>query len=292
MSAREVFAAIAEVLSRGERAALVTIVRANGSTPQRVGARMLVLEDGRTLGTIGGGCYENDAFQRARVAMRDNRAELVHYDLNDDFAEETGLICGGQMDVFIEPVAPSPELYVVGAGHVGYHVARMAAACGFRVHVLDDREKFASPERFPEAAEVVVDDIPTWLGHAEMPAGAYVVIATRGHRHDLEALRTVVSRDLTYLGLIGSRAKVARLYEQVLAEGNIPADALRRIYSPIGLDIGAVTPEEIAVAIVAELIAVKYGKVHADGRDATAHSLRWAPPSLEGRDAPRPPSSD
>jgi xanthine dehydrogenase accessory factor len=253
---------------------------------------MLVLEDGRTLGTIGGGCYENDAFQRARAAMRDNRPELVHYDLSDDFAEETGLICGGQMDVFIEPVTPPPELFVVGAGHIGFHVARMAAACGFRVHVLDDREKFANPDRFPDAAEVVVDDIPAWLGRARIPANAYVVIATRGHRHDLDALRAVASRDLRYLGLIGSRAKVARLYEQVLAQGDVAADTLRRIHSPIGLDIGAVTPEEIAVAIVAELIAVKYGKVIAGARDPSARPLQWTPPSIGADDTPRRSSSD
>ena len=152
---QEVFAAVAGALDRGEPAALVTIVSTTGSTPQRVGAKMLVFADGRQIGTIGGGCYENDAFWKAREAITNRRPQLVHYELDDDFAQETGLICGGQMSVYIEPIEPSPELYVVGAGHVGYHLATLAHEVGFKVHVVDDREKFASRERFPNASEVV-----------------------------------------------------------------------------------------------------------------------------------------
>src|ERR1044072_3605080 len=201
---REVFAAVAAALERGEPAALVTIVSTTGSTPQRIGAKMLVFGDGRTGGTIGGGCYENDAFGKAREAILNRRPEMVHYELSDDFAQETGLICGGQMDVYIEPIEPSPELYIVGAGHVGLHLARLAAEVGFQVHVADDREKFANAERFPDAAEIVVGDIPTWIQRATLPAHAYVVIVTRGHTNDLEALRALAPRDLRYLGLIGS----------------------------------------------------------------------------------------
>src|SRR2546430_5054065 len=169
---REVFAAVADALERGEPAALVTIVSTTGSTPQRVGAKMLVFADGRTVGTIGGGCYENDAFGKARHAITTRRPELVHYELSDDFAQETGLICGGQMDVYIEPIEPSPELFVIGAGHVGFHLARLAAEVGFRVHVVDDREKFANRERFPSAVDVVVDDIAAWIDHANLPSHA------------------------------------------------------------------------------------------------------------------------
>src|SRR5262249_50808371 len=154
---KEVFAAVAAALDSGEPVALVTIVSTTGSTPQRIGAKMLVYEDGRIVGTIGGGCYENDAFWKAREAIRSRRSLLVHYELSDDFAQETGLICGGQMDVYIEPVEPSPELYIVGAGHVGFHLSRLAAEVGFRVTVVDDREKFANRERFPQAADVVAE---------------------------------------------------------------------------------------------------------------------------------------
>jgi xanthine dehydrogenase accessory factor len=274
---QEVFAAVANALERGEPAALVTIVAARGSTPQRVGAKMLVFGDGRIVGTIGGGCYENDAFWKAREAIASRRPELVHYELDDDFAQETGLICGGQMDVYIEPIEPSPELYVIGAGHVGFHLARVAHEVGFRVHVVDDREKFANRERFPDAVEIVVDDIPAWIGRTPLPAHAYAVVVTRGHTNDLEALRALAPRELRYLGLIGSRAKVARIYDQLVADQMAP-DTLKHVHAPIGLDIGAVTPQEIAVSILAELIAVKHGKIGA--RDAAALSMKWEPPKL------------
>jgi xanthine dehydrogenase accessory factor len=142
-----VLTAAAEALTRGDRVALVTVVRARGSTPQRAGAKMLVFADGRTVGTIGGGCYENDAFWKAREAIASGKSSLVHYELNDDFAQENGLVCGGQMDVHIDPLEPTPDLYVIGAGHVGWYVGRMAADAGFRIHVIDDREKFANASR-------------------------------------------------------------------------------------------------------------------------------------------------
>src|SRR5207253_5221209 len=167
---------------------------------------------------------------------------------------------------------PSLELFIIGAGHVGFHLARVAHEVGFNIHVVDDREKFANAERFPSAAAVIVDDIPSWLARTHLPPHAYVVIVTRGHTNDLEALRGLAPRELRYLGLIGSRAKVARIYEE-LAKTDIAADALARVHAPIGLDIGAVTPQEIAVSILAELIAVKHGKEHPT-------SLRWTPPQL------------
>jgi len=269
---QEVFAAVASALDRGEPAALVTIVSTTGSTPQRVGAKMLVFGDGRQVGTIGGGCYENDAFWKAREAITNRRPQLVHYELDDDFAQETGLICGGQMSVYIEPIEPSPELYVVGAGHVGYHLANLAHEVGFRVHVVDDREKFANRERFPNAVDVVAEDIPTWIERTPLPQHAYVVIVTRGHTNDLEALRALAPRDLRYLGLIGSRAKVARIYDQLVAD-NVAPNVLKQVHAPIGLDIGAVTPQEIAVSILAELIAVKHGKLKS--RDAAELSMKW-----------------
>src|SRR5919204_724623 len=123
---QEVFAALAEALQRGEEVALVTITASTGSTPQRVGAKMLVYADGRTVGTIGGGCYENDAFWKAREVITARKPLSVKYELNDDFAQENGLVCGGQMDVHIDPLSPAPRLYIIGAGHVGWHLGRLA----------------------------------------------------------------------------------------------------------------------------------------------------------------------
>ena len=269
---QEVFAALAEALQRGEEVALVTIVKSTGSTPQRVGAKMLVYGDGRTVGTIGGGCYENEAFWKAREAIKARKPVTMKFELNDDFAQETGLVCGGQMEVFIEPVEPSPALYVFGAGHVGYFVATMAREVGFQVHVIDDREKFANTVRFGDGIDVIVEHIPTWLEQHPLPATAYAVIVTRGHTHDLDTMRALATRPLRYRGLIGSKAKVKRIFDALVEEG-VAAEALERVHAPIGLDIGAITPQEIAISIVAELIAVKHGKV--TDPNAPAVSMRW-----------------
>jgi xanthine dehydrogenase accessory factor len=270
----EVFAAANDALTCGETVALVTIVRAQGSTPQRVGSKMLVYADGRTVGTIGGGCYEHDAFGKAREAIQTGAPSLVRYELSDDFAEENGLICGGQMDVYIEPLTAASRLYIIGAGHVGWHLGRLAHEAGFRIHVVDDREKFANSDRFPAATDVVVDDIPAWLESADIPAEAYVAVLTRGHQHDLSALRALVRRPLRYLGMIGSRAKVTRVYDALLAEGVTP-ERLKAVHAPIGLDIGAVTPAEIAVSILAEMIAVRHGRIA-----TAAQPLRYEPKTL------------
>jgi xanthine dehydrogenase accessory factor len=253
-----VFTAVVRALETGEDAALITIVSTRGSTPQRVGAKVLVYADGRTVGTIGGGCYENDAAGKAREALRTRVAKLVTYDLTDEMAQENGLICGGTMQVFIEPLDASPQLWVVGAGHISQHLARLAHGVGFRVHVVDDREKFANTERFPGVASISIDTIETHLAGAPIPASAFVVVVTRGHVHDLDALRALAGRPFRYVGMIGSRAKVTKITDALLEAGT-PAEWVRALHAPIGLRIGAVTPEEIAVSIVAELIAVRRG---------------------------------
>ena len=269
---QEVFSALSEALQQGEEVALVTIVASTGSTPQRVGAKMLVYADGRTVGTIGGGCYENEAFWKAREAIKNRKPISLKFELNDDFAQESGLVCGGQMEVFVEPLEPSPELYVFGAGHVGYFVAKLAHEVAFKVHVVDDREKFANVERFGPGFDVIVDHIPTWLATHTLPPTAYAVIVTRGHTHDLDALRALTASPHRYLGLIGSKAKVKRIFDVLLEEG-MQAESLKGIHAPIGLDIGAITPQEIAVSILAELIAVKHGKISEPS--VAAVSMRW-----------------
>jgi xanthine dehydrogenase accessory factor len=266
----EVFRAVVAALDQGQDAALVTIVKTSGSTPQRVGAKMLVYPDGRAVGTIGGGCYESDASLKARDALRTRRPQIVRYDLSDDVAEQSGLICGGQMEVYIEPLEPAAHLYIVGAGHVATHLGHFAAATGFRVHVLDDRSRFANRERFPDAHEILVDTIPEALARVDWPANSYLVVVTRGHKYDFDALHAVAGRSFTYIGMIGSRAKVKRIFDALLAQGCQP-DWLQQVHAPIGLDIGAVTPAEIAISIVAELVAVRNGRhLGRDGGPATS----------------------
>jgi len=184
------------------------------------------------------------------------------------------------MDVFIEPIEPAPHLFILGAGHVGFQLGQIAPTVGFRLHVVDDRQKFANHERFPAADEVVVESLDQWVTTAQIPASSYVVVLTRGHRQDFDVLRALSSRTFRYVGLIGSRAKVARLTEALIDAG-VEAEWIKQLRAPIGFDIGAVSPEEIAVAILAELIAVRRGKI--DEPHVAGLSLQWAAPTLRDR---------
>jgi xanthine dehydrogenase accessory factor len=255
----EVFEAALTAERDGEPVALVTIVSTVGSTPQKAGARMLVHEDGRLVGTIGGGCVEAEMTRRARLVMQSGRAELASYDLTPQQAEEDGLVCGGRMQVFIEPIEGVPCLCLFGAGHVALPLARMAKEAGFRVEVVDDRAKFANPERFPDADLIVVEDFSRAAPSLSLGRNTFAVVVTRGHKGDLVALESVVGKGLRYVGLVGSKAKMAHLFS-ALKERGVAADDLANVHVPVGLRIGATTPAEIAVSILAELIAVRRGQ--------------------------------
>jgi xanthine dehydrogenase accessory factor len=262
---REVLEAALRAEARGERAALVTVVATEGSTPQKAGARMLVHADGRIVGTIGGGCLEAEMTWRAREAIEGGRPRLVSYDLTPEQAGEDGLVCGGRMQVFIEPIEGTPVLCLFGAGHVAQPLARMAKACGFRVELADDRVKFANPERFPEADLIVVDPFAAAAEKMTLGANSYAVVVTRGHKGDGEALRAVLGRGLRFVGLLGSRPKVVHLFAALREQGVAPAE-LATVHAPLGLEIGAQTPAEIAVSILAEMIAVRRGVDPAQAR--------------------------
>ena len=255
---REVLEAALRAEASGEPAAMVTVVSTEGSTPQKAGARMLVFGDGRIVGTIGGGCLEAEMTWRAREAIGGRRPKLVSYDLTPDQAGEDGLVCGGRMQVFIEPIEGTPVLCLFGAGHVAQPLARMAKACGFRVELADDRVKFANAERFPEADAIVVDEFPAAASRMTLGPSSYAIVVTRGHKGDAEALQAVLGRGLRFVGLLGSRPKVVHIFA-ALEERGVPREELARVHAPLGLEIGAQTPEEIAVSILAEMIAVRRG---------------------------------
>jgi len=242
----------------GEAAALVTVVATEGSTPQKAGARMLVHADGRLVGTIGGGCVEAEMIRRARAAIQRRAPELAGYDLTPDQAGEDGLVCGGRMQVFIEPLESEPTLCLFGAGHVAQPLARFASAAGFRVEVLDDRVKFANPERFPDADLIVVEPFLEGASRLTLGRSSYAVVVTRGHRGDADALQTVLGRELPFVGLLGSRPKLVHVLRE-LEDRGVPREQLSCVRCPVGVEIGAQTPEEIAVSILAELIAVRRG---------------------------------
>jgi xanthine dehydrogenase accessory factor len=255
---REVLEAALRAAEAGEPAALVTVIATEGSTPQKAGAKMVVYPDGRIVGTIGGGCVEAEMTRRARHIIETRRPETAWYELTLDQAGEDGLICGGRMEVFIEPIEGSPTLCLFGAGHVAQPLARMAKSVGFRVEVCDDRLKFANRERFPEADLLIVEDFRAGAARMTLGPGSYAVVVTRGHKGDADALESVLGRGLRFVGLLASRAKLVHILAE-LEERGVPREALATVQAPLGLDIGARTPEEIAVSVLAELIAVRRG---------------------------------
>ena len=262
---REVLEAALKAEADGEPAALVTVVATEGSTPQKAGAKMVVYADGRIVGTIGGGCVEAEMTWRARQVIEDRRPQNASYDLTPDQAGEDGLVCGGRMQVFIEPIEGTPTLCLFGAGHVSQPLARLAKGAGFRVEVVDDRLKFANRERFPEADRIVVDGFAAAADRLTLGRNTYAVVVTRGHGGDTEALGTVLGRGLRFVGLLGSRPKLVHVVT-ALEEQGIAAAELAQVRCPLGVEIGAVTPEEIAVSVLAEMIAVRHGVAPDDVR--------------------------
>jgi len=217
---------------------------------------MLVRDDGSIVGTIGGGCVEADVWQAAREVMEEEKPRTLTFNLNQNPRYDTGLVCGGTLEVYLEPILPVPLVYLFGAGHVSHNVYKVARTAGFDVVVVDDRETYANAERFPEAREVIVEDFEQALACVTPNENTYLVIVTRGHRDDMRVLRWAVQTNARYIGMIGSKRKVLTIYKELEKEGLAP-ELFDRVMAPVGLEIGAVTPEEIAVSIVAEMIASK-----------------------------------
>ncbi len=300
---RELLEDITRRAQAGEAVAVCVVVRTRGSTPQKAGATMLVLQSGRTLGTLGGGCVEAEVSSRALRLMQAGevtfRGRLLTFKLDHDYGWDDGLVCGGSMDVAVQIIAtpdeaapwhqarealaagrqaiiaiqapddagqlqrfdhvidPPPSLVIAGAGHVGTALAQIAHALAFDVTVIDDRADYASPQRLAHA-RCVVGAIDVELTRMRIHEQTYVVIVTRGHRHDAAALKAVIDSPARYIGLIGSRRKIITILEGLREDGVAP-QRLTRVHAPIGLAVGAVTPAEIAVSIAAELIAVHRG---------------------------------
>jgi xanthine dehydrogenase accessory factor len=347
----EVTTELLHLLERDEPFVLATLIDAHGSTPQKVGARLLVRKDGTTVGTLGGGCIEAEVWEIAQQALETGRPQVLDFTLNEDIAVDYGLACGGTERIFVDPtiaarrdiglarkmlqaargerrgvvatiVTPSPqadqaagasiavweggaldgdlgdvheeaatlarrlveaprpkhalvtlsngaevfadvyaeapEIIIVGGGHVGRAVANVAKLLGYRLAVIDDRPDFANSERFPEAEAVIAGDIEQSITEYPATRNSAFVIVTRGHKYDYQALSAAARTEAGYIGLMGSRRKVSLIYRQLLADG-VPEDRLRDIHAPIGLDIGAVSPEEIALSIVAEITMDRLG---------------------------------
>ena len=347
---REILERAAKLRAEGRPFAVATVVRTTGSTPQVVGAKLLADDLGRLVGTLGGGCVEADAVDEAKRVLVTGTPSLRDYELTEDLAYDTGLVCGGTMgiaiehgrealraaqrdllddllaasrggapvalatllakrgreyasagrilvesdgtatgslgafderaiaharealargtaqvvplddahELLVEPVTSRPTLVQVGAGHVGLSVARMARRLDFHVIVVDDRPEFANRQRIPEADEVVCADMIRAIEELPLAWNTFVVVATRGHKMDAHAVRAAVKTPARYVGLVGSKRKTI-LIERMLREEGVPEDRIRSVHAPIGLDLGGRTPAEIALAILAEIEAERYG---------------------------------
>lgn len=251
----DIFEEILAMRRAGRRGALATIVHTNGSIPSYESSRMLVRDDGTISGTIGGGCVEAEVWAAAKEVIEAEQPRKMTFNLNHDADYDTGLICGGTLEVFVEPILPQPTLYIFGAGHVSTAVSRAAHQAGFAIAVIDDRESFANAERFPLASEIHTSFAESFE-NIQANSSSYLLIVTRGHKDDMRVLAWAVNTAARYIGMIGSKRKVLSVYKALEKEGFAP-EKFERVHAPVGLDIGALSPEEIAVSIVAELIAVR-----------------------------------
>jgi len=251
----DIFEEIIRMRRAGQRGVLATIVHTNGSIPSFESSRMLVREDGGIVGTIGGGCVEADVWAAAREVMECEAPRKMVFNLNHEASFDNGLICGGTLEVFVEPILPQPIAYLFGGGHVSMAVAKAASAAGFAIVVIDDREQFANRDRFPMADQVFTNFEGAFT-QIRPNASSYLIIVTRGHKEDMRVLSWAVRTGARYIGMIGSKRKVLSTYKALEAEG-FRVEEFERVFAPMGVEIGALSPEEIAVSITAELIAVR-----------------------------------
>ncbi len=252
----DVFDELIHLRNLGQKCALATIVQVRGSIPSFESAKLLVREDGSMVGTIGGGCVEAEVWNAAREVIATGKPRHMSFSLGQDAAYDNGLICGGQLDVFVECINPQPATLIFGGGHISKSLAKVLDLAGFRVSVIDDREAFANRERFPEAAEVHAEEYEEVFAKLNVTESTFIVIVTRGHRDDMRVLRWAITTQAGYISMIGSKRKVISVIRELENEG-VPHEAFERVYAPMGLEIGAISPEEIAISVGAEMVAMR-----------------------------------
>lgn len=252
----DIYEQLKQLRDQNKPAALVTVIATKGSTPREPGAKMIVCVDGSVYGTIGGSAVEALVIEEAKECLKKNLTRRVWHDLDDQKHADTGMICGGKMEFFIDPLIIPPHLYIFGGGHVALPLARFAAMVGFSYTIVEDRQEYASTERFPDAKEIILATSDDFEKKLKISSSDYIAIVTRSHELDYLALKWILNQDFKYLGLIASKVKKKQVFDKLREEG-FKATDINRIHSPIGLDIAAQTPEEIAVSIVSELIQVK-----------------------------------
>lgn len=272
----EIFALLAQARAQNQPVALCIVIGSQGSTPRHTGSKMLVYENGNIVGTIGGGELENRVRQAAREALQDGKIRRLAYNMADPVRGDPG-VCGGQVEVFVEPILPPPWLLVVGGGHVGKAVAHLAKWLGYRVAVSDDRPEFCTPTEHPNADAfypIPMAEIPQ---HLNIDQRTCIVLTTRGMDVDIQGLPALLETPAAYIGVIGSRRRWAATTRALKARG-VSEQALARVHSPIGLELHAETPEEIAVSIMAEILMLRNAASGQPMRHDPANRATTLPP--------------
>ena len=262
---QSIFAALAELEAAGETAALCTIVREHGSVPRHAGSKMLVYPDGRFVGTVGGGEMESRVIRAAQAALRDGTTQMLRYQLANPAAGDPG-VCGGEVEIFVEPIKPLPTVLIIGGGHVGRALAHLARWLDFRVSLSDDRPEYCNAEWAPEANAFWPVPVSELAERYPFNAETYIVMPTRGVPLDVDALPRLLDKPHAYLGVIGSRRRWATALKRLEAAG-VPAERLANVHAPMGLELKAETPEEIAVSVMAEIIMLRRG--------GTGQPMQW-----------------
>jgi xanthine dehydrogenase accessory factor len=255
MSATTIYHEIQTALKRGERFAIATVIKTAGAAPCGVGSKMLVRADGTTSGSFAGPKTDGRVAQEALQVIHDGQSHLTHIHLDADQGEAVGS-CGATLEVFFEVLHPEPRLIIAGAGYVAQALARLASALDFRIVVVDDRRDLADPVVFEEKVQLTFGDIPQTIHELEPDESSWIVIVTRGHHLDKDALQAALETNAAYVGMIGSPSKVKRIFKDLLKEG-ISRERLEQVHAPIGLDLGAETPDEIALSIAAEMVMIR-----------------------------------
>ncbi len=275
MRAAELYARMAELVQEGTPFVVATVIESVGSSPRKMGTKMLVLGDGTTIDTIGGGALERQVVADAQACLKSGVSETKDYDLKPVGEHAIGMICGGATKVFLEVNAPDKTLLIIGAGHVGQKLAAMAKLLDFRVAVLDSREEVVTRERFPAADWLICEHPAKTAESFPINESTYVVLVAHTHVHDKDGLKSVIATPAAYIGMMGSRHKVDTIFAQLTNEGVDPA-LLARVHAPIGLDTGAQTPGELSLGVLDEIIALSYGKLAGLRRHAEAAEARHA----------------
>jgi xanthine dehydrogenase accessory factor len=245
---------ITRIKGEGGEAAIATVISASGSTPREEGAKMLVRSDGSIIGTIGGGNIELQVIKEALEVIKKEKPKHLCYNLKE--GDDLGMICGGDTEVFVEPIISTPTLFILGGGHISFTLSKIAKLVGFKIVVVDDRPEYATTKRFPDAEKAIATSYSRAFSELNVTKSSYIVIVTHGHKGDAAALEGALATEAKYVGMIGSKTKNASVYARLIAKG-ITQEQIDRVHAPIGLRIHAQTPEEISISIIAQMIQIR-----------------------------------